>query len=255
MFNLIHKYYTNTHKIFSLGEKGIIKFKFKLNEKELNDLNKNSLKKNNNIVILIKQNGDRIEYADIPGISISFLGKNSKVEIYESKNPFFNCKFYLNNNCNVCIRETNESITNLNIYCMYSNDVSVNIEKNCSINSANIEMNHVNNLVFKLGADCMVSGGIIFRLHDAHTIFDLTTKQVLNKPLKGIIVGEHCWIAQNVTILKDVELAPDTIVGFGSIVTKSFHRPNTIIAGTPAKIVKENVNWTRQNVFEYESVK
>ena len=55
---------------------------------------------------------------------------------------------------------------------------------------------------------------------------------------KDIIIGNDCWIGMNCVILPGVELGDHTIVGAGSIVTKSFKDGNCVIAGNPAKIIK-----------------
>ena len=53
-----------------------------------------------------------------------------------------------------------------------------------------------------------------------------------------VIIGEDCWIGANVSILPGVHLCDRTVVGAGSVVTKSFDQTNIVIAGNPAKIVK-----------------
>ena len=55
---------------------------------------------------------------------------------------------------------------------------------------------------------------------------------------KETIIGDHCWIASNVVINAGVVLGPRTIVGAGSIVTKSFPDGFCVIGGNPAKIIK-----------------
>lgn len=62
----------------------------------------------------------------------------------------------------------------------------------------------------------------------------------LSKHLKGknIVIGSNSWIGMNSVLLPGVRLGPNTIVGAGSIVTKSFREGNIIIAGNPAKIIK-----------------
>lgn len=55
---------------------------------------------------------------------------------------------------------------------------------------------------------------------------------------KETIIGDYCWLASNVSILAGVVLGPRTIVGAGSVVTKSFPEGNCVIAGNPAKIIK-----------------
>lgn len=55
---------------------------------------------------------------------------------------------------------------------------------------------------------------------------------------KETIIGDHCWIASSCNILAGVVLGPRTIVGAGSVVTKSFPEGFCVIAGNPAKIIK-----------------
>lgn len=63
----------------------------------------------------------------------------------------------------------------------------------------------------------------------------------LNKhlPAKPIVLGKACWIGMNAVILPGVTLGDHTIVGAGAIVTHSYPQGNCIIAGNPAKVVKE----------------
>jgi len=58
-------------------------------------------------------------------------------------------------------------------------------------------------------------------------------------PGRDVIIGENCWIGMNSVILPGVVLGPRTIVGAGSVVTKSFPEGNCVIAGNPAKIIKK----------------
>ena len=54
-----------------------------------------------------------------------------------------------------------------------------------------------------------------------------------------IIIGKNCWIGGNVSILPGVKLGDNTVVGAGSVVTKSFTQGQQLIAGNPAKIIKD----------------
>lgn len=55
----------------------------------------------------------------------------------------------------------------------------------------------------------------------------------------SIKIGDYCWIGMNSIILAGVELGENTIVGAGAVVTKSFPEGHCIIAGNPAKIIKQ----------------
>lgn len=56
-----------------------------------------------------------------------------------------------------------------------------------------------------------------------------------NKPIK---IGDYCWLGMNTLVMAGVELGPSTIVGGGSVVTKSFPEGYCVIAGNPAKVIK-----------------
>lgn len=56
--------------------------------------------------------------------------------------------------------------------------------------------------------------------------------------LENIVIGRYCWIGMNSMILPGVELGDYTIVGAGSVVTKSFREGYCVIAGNPAKFIK-----------------
>ncbi len=53
-----------------------------------------------------------------------------------------------------------------------------------------------------------------------------------------IRLEEDCWIGMNAVILPGVHLGPHTIVGAGTVVTKSFSRGRCVIAGNPARIIR-----------------
>ena len=56
---------------------------------------------------------------------------------------------------------------------------------------------------------------------------------------KPVEIGDYCWIGMNALIMPGVVLGPSTIVGGGSVVTHSFPQGYVVIAGNPARIIKE----------------
>ena len=56
---------------------------------------------------------------------------------------------------------------------------------------------------------------------------------------KDIVIGNNCWIGINSSILPGVVLGDHTIVGAGSVVTKSFPEGDCVIAGNPAKVLRK----------------
>ena len=65
-------------------------------------------------------------------------------------------------------------------------------------------------------------------------------KEQLDKVKKRpIVIGEGCFLGANSIILKGTSLGKNVVVGAGSVVCGCFP-DNVIIAGNPARIVKEN---------------
>jgi len=73
--------------------------------------------------------------------------------------------------------------------------------------------------------------GIITSNHD---FYDLN-KHITPSPVS---IGANCWIGMNSVILPGVVLGDRTIVGAGSIVTKSFPEGHCVICGNPAREIK-----------------
>lgn len=77
---------------------------------------------------------------------------------------------------------------------------------------------------------------------DAHKIYD-TEGNWINPP-REIIVGNHVWIASNTTVMKGSIIQDNTVVASNSLVNKAFTEGNCILAGQPAKIIKQIGSFT-----------
>ncbi len=64
-----------------------------------------------------------------------------------------------------------------------------------------------------------------------------------------VSIGKYCWIGMNSVILPDVVLGDFTVVGAGSVVTKSFEEGYCVIGGNPARVIKR-LDRSKCNIFE-----
>lgn len=55
---------------------------------------------------------------------------------------------------------------------------------------------------------------------------------------ESVSIGSYCWIGMNAVILPGVQLGDFTVVGAGSVVTKSFPDGYCVVAGNPAKLIR-----------------
>lgn len=57
-------------------------------------------------------------------------------------------------------------------------------------------------------------------------------------PPRDVIIGKGCWLGMNSVLLPGVVLGDRTVVGAGSIVTKSFPEGGVILVGNPARVLR-----------------
>lgn len=86
-----------------------------------------------------------------------------------------------------------------------------------------------------IGDHCAISHDFTVMDSDAHKINGV-------KPVKPVVIGNHVWIGTRVTILKGVTVGDGAIIAAGAVVTKDVPA-HTMVAGVPAKVIKENVEW------------
>lgn len=55
-----------------------------------------------------------------------------------------------------------------------------------------------------------------------------------------VLIDDNVWLGVNVTVLKGVVIGENSVIGAGSVVTRSIP-PNVVAAGNPCRVVKELV--------------
>ena len=88
----------------------------------------------------------------------------------------------------------------------------------------------------KIGDNCLIAPQV--GIYTACHPIDRETRINGLELGKPITIGNDCWIGGHAVINPGVTLGDNVIVGSGAVVTKSFPS-NVIIAGNPAKIIKQ----------------
>lgn len=151
------------------------------------------------------------------GISFHKMIKNNTyLSIENNAKLILKGKFNIHDGCTICIYED----ANLEIGSGYINSGS---KINCFKK-------------IKIGNNVIISENVHIRDSDNHEI--IGGKQI-SEP---ITIGNNVWIGLNAIILKGVSIGDGAIIAAGAIVTKDV-KPYTLVAGIPAKPIKDEVLW------------
>ena len=152
------------------------------------------------------------------------IGHNNRIIIGDRCTIGEGCSFWMEGN-NITI--TIGSGTTFTLLCHF----------NAQENGARIDV----------GEDCMFSNKIIVRTSDSHPIYDMSSGKRINSP-KPVVIGKHVWIAPDSKIMKGAIIGDGCIIGSNTMVSK--HIPeNSLAVGMPAKVVKEGIKWTREDII------
>lgn len=98
------------------------------------------------------------------------------------------------------------------------------------------------------GHDQLWATAITLQTDDMHAIRDASSGQRLNGFGGHIRIGRHVWLGRDSVVLGGAVLGRDTVVGLGSIVTAGDHPDGVVLAGTPAKVVRTGITWSRDDL-------
>ena len=111
---------------------------------------------------------------------------------------------------------------------MVHNDAKLEIGNNTYLNGGNIDCSRL----ITIGNDCAIADGVRIMDNSCHG----------DNSLGWVLIGNQVWIATGAMILPGVRIGEGAIVSAGAVVTKDVPA-KCMVAGVPAKVVKENVEW------------
>lgn len=191
--------------------------------------------------ILIIDNGKerKMKLRELKNLKFNFLGESAKNIIKIHKNS--KIKGVIN-----VFANNNEIFFGENVTGNYMISTTENsklvISDGCAANGLNINLFTPSECI--IGKDCLFSWNVNIFPSDGHAIYDKKTNKLLNSK-STLKIGNHCWIGYGSTITKNAYLPDNTIVGASSVVCKKFKDKYTVIAGNPAKVVKEGIRFER----------
>ena len=117
----------------------------------------------------------------------------------------------------------------------------VDVEENAKLSIGSGSMNR-NGQIYCFESICIGEGvkiaeDVVIRDSDNHTV--CRNGYSMSKP---ILISDHVWIGMRAIILKGVTIGEGAIIAAGSVVTRDVPA-HALVAGNPAKVIKENVEW------------
>jgi acetyltransferase-like isoleucine patch superfamily enzyme len=86
-----------------------------------------------------------------------------------------------------------------------------------------------------IGDGVMLANGVYITDSDWHTIYDRTVRDERVTPVH---IGDNVWLGDHATVLKGVTIGENSVVAARAVVTRDVPA-NVVVAGNPAKVVKE----------------
>lgn len=198
---------------------------------------------NNKLKAKGKNNHIKAKLSFIKKNRIIIIGGNNTVVI-EKGCRLYNCSFIIHGNHNL-IRISEFTYANHAEFYIEDDNNEIIVDRHTCF-AGKIHLACTEGKKIKIGEDCLFSSDIVVRTGDSHSIIDEVGHRVNFG--KNIEIGKHVWVGYHVLINKGVSLMDNCIVGTGAVLTKQYSENNVCIAGNPARIVKQKVNWLHERI-------
>ena len=170
---------------------------------------------------------------------IRFFGKNNTIRL--QKTDMYNTTVFLRGNGHALIVDENAKIYNTHIKII-GNGNTVHIGAGSSFGGGEIICGG-NGITITVGKNCVFAEGVDIWSTDTHSVTQ--DGQLVNVP-KSICIGDHVWAGKDVAILKGVTIGDSAVIGMRSLVTHDLGE-KTLNLGSPAKTIRENIDWSLNN--------
>lgn len=96
--------------------------------------------------------------------------------------------------------------------------------------------------------DQLWAADVYIATDDMHRLEDRATGQRINAYGGQIRLGRHVWLCRDAVITGDVEIGEHTVVGLRSMVRNQKVGDHVVVAGTPARVLREGVTWSGDDI-------
>lgn len=98
------------------------------------------------------------------------------------------------------------------------------------------------------GVDQLWAADVYIATDDMHRLEDAATGERINPFGAHIRLGEHVWLCRDAVLTGHVEIGDGSVVGMRSMVRGQKVAANVVVAGSPARVVREGATWSHDDV-------
>lgn len=175
-------------------------------------------------------------------VTIKLSGRNNRLVVGEGT-VLCNCEIRLDGEDNLIEIGPRVRFNSGKIYLRKTHGQHIRIGADTTIEGAYLLVDETASI--DIGNDCMFSTDILIRTGDKHSILDMLTGERINSS-RSVHISDRVWIGRGVQILKGTVLKRESVVGACSLVSRAFEEGNCVIAGVPARIIKQGICWDRK---------
>lgn len=179
-----------------------------------------------------------------------FIKGNNNLLVFEDGAKIYSTKFLIDGDNNKILIKANCKIDG-GVIQIKSNNCVISTGEGTTSGGNYFLVNEPQKKI-TIGKDCMLSHDIEIRCGDSHSIICRKTKRRINYG-EDVTIGNHVWIGTSAKILKGAIMQDNCIVGMRSIVT-GVVKKDTIVVGSPAREIRQNITWTRERYNEDEFI-
>ena len=166
---------------------------------------------------------------------ITYFTLRYRGRVIFGKNCIINWRFVFSGNgqliigdgCNLWAHEE------WNRFQTYSKDAQISIGKNCRLNGVLLQARKK----ITVGKNCLLASTLVMDT-DFHHVDPPKRFETKNIPTKSVTIGNNVWLAGQSVVLKGVNIGDNSVVAMRAVVSADVEQ-NTVVAGNPARVVKE----------------
>ena len=158
--------------------------------------------------------------------------RNTLIEIYGSNNT-------IHIGANIVVYENTH-------FLVEGDNCEIYIGDNVIIGGGHFFAGESNTKIY-VGENSMLSRDVKIDTSDFHSIIDEATGLRINRA-DNVYIGRHVWIGNGVHVFRGAHVSDNSVIGLKSLVNKKYEEPNLLLAGWPAKIIRQGINWTKEKL-------